>query len=86
MYRRYVPWFPIASRLEKLNEFGSPRPNVGEGLGVRGRAHRWMSSQVFRDPWVPESAQDRPAHAIVSRSSTDTGAHGAGSPRSDRIT
>ena len=29
-------------------DFGPPRPNVGEGSGVRGRAHTWRSSQCFK--------------------------------------
>src|SRR6185436_149904 len=29
-------------------EFGSPRPSVGEGLGVRGRARRWVLESVPR--------------------------------------
>ena len=36
---------------KNLIDSGSPLPNEGERLGVRGRAHHWMSSQVFRDPY-----------------------------------
>jgi hypothetical protein len=30
-------------------EFVSPRPNVGEGSGVRGPTYSWMFSRVFRN-------------------------------------
>ena len=29
-------------------DLGPPRPNAGEGLGVRGPAHNWSLSQAFR--------------------------------------
>ena len=34
------------SRSNRIN-FGSPLPNAGEGLGVRGRAHSRIVSQMF---------------------------------------
>jgi len=35
---------------KNLIEFGSPRPSVGEGLGVKGRAQCWMRLASVQDP------------------------------------
>jgi hypothetical protein len=38
----------ILCRSKHSIAFGPPRPNVGEGSGLRGRAHSWSSSQWFK--------------------------------------
>jgi hypothetical protein len=36
---------PVPEGVKKLNDLGSPRPNEGEGLGVRGAMHAASSSK-----------------------------------------